>query len=59
VTLAQAVRSARDAWSGEVIDYRLCTYGESLAYELTLLNTDGKVARVRVDAADGHLLGVR
>lgn len=59
VTLAQAVRTARDAWSGEVIDYRLCTYGGSLAYELTLLNPDGKVARVRIDAADGHLVGVR
>ncbi|MFL1877176.1 PepSY domain-containing protein, partial [Hansschlegelia beijingensis] len=59
VPLSQAVRSAREAWSGEVIDYRLCTYAGSLAYELTLLNADGKVARVRVDAADGHLLGVR
>jgi hypothetical protein len=59
VTLAQAVRSARDAWDGEVIDYKLCTYDGALAYELTLLNGDGKVARVRVEAVNGKLVGVR
>jgi uncharacterized membrane protein YkoI len=58
VTLVQAVRTARSAWDGEVIDYRLCTFDGALAYDLTLLNTEGKVARVRVDA-DGRLLGVR
>ncbi|MET0313203.1 MAG: hypothetical protein ABW275_02300 [Hansschlegelia sp.] len=59
VTLAQAVRTARDAWPGEVIDYRLCTYDGRIAYELTLLADDGRVARVRVSASDGALLGVR
>lgn len=58
VTLVQAMRTARTAWEGEVIDYRLCTFDGALAYDLTLLNTEGKVARVRVDA-DGKLLGVR
>jgi uncharacterized membrane protein YkoI len=59
VTLSQAVRSAREAWDGEVIDYKLCTYDGALAYELTLLNGDGKVARVRVEAVNGKLVGVR
>ena len=58
VTLVQAVRTARTAWDGEVIDYRLCVFDGALAYDLTLLNLEGKVARVRVDA-DGRLLGVR
>ncbi|WP_271168160.1 PepSY domain-containing protein [Hansschlegelia plantiphila] len=59
VSLAEAVRVARDAWDGEVIDYKLCTYDGRLAYELTLLNTNGRVARVRVDASNGKLVGVR
>lgn len=59
IPLAQAVRAARDAWDGEVIDYRLCTYDGRLAYDLTLLNDDGKVARARVEALDGKLVGVR
>ncbi|RXF75439.1 PepSY domain-containing protein [Hansschlegelia zhihuaiae] len=59
VTLVKAMRAAREAWDGEVIDYKLCTYDGALAYELTLLNTDGRVARVRVEAANGKLVGVR
>jgi uncharacterized membrane protein YkoI len=59
VTLLQASRTARDAWAGELIDYRLCTYDGLLAYELTLLNSDGRVARVRVEAGSGRLVGVR
>jgi uncharacterized membrane protein YkoI len=59
VTLVKAMRAAREAWDGEVIDYKLCTYDGALAYELTLLNTEGRVARVRVEAANGKLVGVR
>ncbi|MDR4308389.1 hypothetical protein IHQ68_17355 [Chelatococcus sambhunathii] len=59
VTLSQALRAARDAWDGEVIDYKLCTFDGVLAYDLTLLNGDGRVARVRVGAADGKLVNVR
>ncbi len=59
VTLSQALRAARDAWDGEVIDYKLCTFEGVLAYDLTLLNGDGRVARVRVGASDGKLVNVR
>lgn len=59
VTLSQALKAARDAWDGEVIDYRLCTFDGALAYELTLLNTQGRVARVRVNASNGKLVRVR
>lgn len=59
VTLSQALRAARDAWDGEVIDYKLCTFDGVLAYDLTLLNGGGRVARVRVGAADGKLVNVR
>ena len=53
------MRSAKGASDGEVIDYRLCTYDGSLAYELILLNAEGKGVRARIDAANGKLLGVR
>ncbi|GLK56302.1 hypothetical protein JOD31_002338 [Methylopila capsulata] len=59
VTLAQAARAAREAWDGEVIDYKLCDVGGLLTYDLTLLNADGKVARARVDAGTGKLVNVR
>ena len=59
ITLSQALKTARDAWNGEVIDYKLCTFDGALAYDLTLLSREGRVARVRVGAADGKLVGVR
>ncbi|PZQ16962.1 MAG: hypothetical protein DI565_06115 [Ancylobacter novellus] len=59
VSLAQALRTARGAWDGDVIDYKLCTFNGALAYELTLLNDGGRVARVRIEAASGKLMGVR
>lgn len=59
VSLSQALRTARGAWDGEVIDYKLCTFDGALAYDLTLLNEDGRVARVRIEAASGKLVGVR
>lgn len=59
VTLSQALRTAREAWAGEVIDYKLCTFDGALAYDLTLLSPEGRVARVRVGASDGKLVGVR
>ncbi len=59
VALAEAVRSAKGAWDGDVIDYKLCTYDGSLAYELILLNGGGKVVRARIDASSGKLLSVR
>lgn len=59
VNLSRALKTARDAWDGEVIDYKLCTFDGVLAYDLTLLSTEGRVARVRVGAADGKLVGVR
>lgn len=59
VSLSQALRTARGAWDGEVIDYKLCTFDGALAYDLTLLNESGRVARVRIEAASGKLVGVR
>lgn len=59
VNLSRALKTARDAWDGEVIDYKLCTFDGMLAYDLTLLSPEGRVARVRVGAADGKLVGVR
>lgn len=59
VPLVTAARTARDAWSGEVIDYKLCNVQGLLTYDLTLLNSDGKVARARVDAGTGKLITVK
>ncbi|MFD1702190.1 PepSY domain-containing protein [Methylopila henanensis] len=59
VALVVAARTARDAWDGEVIDYKLCSVEGLLTYDITLLSPDGKVARARIDAGTGKLLTVK
>lgn len=59
VTLVAAARTARDAWNGEVIDYKLCNVQGLLTYDLTLLNSNGKVVRARIDAGTGKLVTVK
>ncbi|MFO0000943.1 MAG: PepSY domain-containing protein [bacterium] len=59
VRLADAARSARDAVEGEMIGGRLCSDGGGYVYVVTILQPDGRVARVTVDAQSGSLLNVR
>lgn len=59
VKLSDAARAAREAWDGEVIDYKLCNIQGLLTYDLTLLSSDGRVARARVDAGTGKLVNVK
>ena len=42
-----------------MIDYKLCSVQGLLTYDLTLLNSDGKVARARIDAGTGKLMTVK
>jgi len=55
----QALRAARGAAAGEVIDSRLCGGPGSYRYVVTLLSQDGRVLRVTVDAQSGAVIVVK
>jgi hypothetical protein len=57
--LAAALRAARPRAPGTLVRARLCRRGEGFAYVLTVLDHDGKVARVVVDAVKGTVVGER
>jgi hypothetical protein len=60
IPLAQAVKALRaHGRRAELVRARLCRYGESLAYVLTLLPRSGKVSRVAVDASNGEPINGR
>jgi uncharacterized membrane protein YkoI len=59
IPIMAALRAARDAARGEVIDGRLCQSGSGYQYVVTFLASDGRVARVSVDAQTGRVAGVR
>jgi uncharacterized membrane protein YkoI len=59
IPLAAALRAARAAASGEMIDGRLCRGGGGLQYVVTFLGAEGRVKRVTVDAQSGTVAGVR
>ena len=55
--LANPFHSMREAamrFSGEPVGARLCEFGESLLYEISLLRPDGHIVRVLVDAVTGR-----
>ncbi len=56
---AQALRAARSHARGETLRARLCHHNDQLVYWVTVLMRDGKVGRVLVDAADGHVVEMR
>jgi len=53
------MRSAKKRMPGSVVRARLCRGGGGLVYVLTILARDGKVARLKVDAVKGTLVGKR
>jgi uncharacterized membrane protein YkoI len=57
IRLAAAMRVARARMPGTVVQARLCQAPDGLAYVLTVLAHDGKVARITVDAVKGTLVG--
>lgn len=57
VHLTVALRAARGRVPGEVVKARLCESPKGLLYLLTVLARDGKVTRLRVDAASGNVVG--
>ncbi len=59
VHLAVAIRAAKKRMPGSVVRARLCRGNEGLVYVLTILARDGKVARLKVDAVKGTLVGKR
>jgi len=59
IHLAAAMRSAKKRMPGSVVRARLCRGGGGLVYVLTILARDGKVARLKVDAVKGTLVGKR
>jgi hypothetical protein len=59
VHLAAAIRAAKKRMPGSVVRARLCRGKNGLFYVLTILARDGKVARLKVDAVKGTLVGER
>jgi uncharacterized membrane protein YkoI len=59
VRLAAAIHTAKKRMPGTVVRARLCREADGLAYVLTMLARDGKVARLTVDATKGTLIGQR
>jgi uncharacterized membrane protein YkoI len=56
---AHALRAARTHAPGETLRARLCHHNDQLVYWVTVLMRNGKVGRVLVDAADGHVVEMR
>jgi uncharacterized membrane protein YkoI len=59
IRLAAAMRAAKKRMPGTVVRARLCRGNDGLVYVLTVLARDGKVARLKVDAVKGTLVGKR
>jgi len=59
IHLAAAMRSAKKRMPGTVVRARLCRGKNGLVYVLTVLARDGRVARLKVDAVKGTLVGKR
>lgn len=59
IHLATAMRAAKKRMPGSVVRARLCRGESGLVYVLTILARDGKVARLKVDAVKGTLVGKR
>jgi uncharacterized membrane protein YkoI len=56
--LSTAMKEVKRRIGGDVVGARLCQQGNELVYVLTVLTRNGKVARERVDAVTGAMLGV-
>jgi hypothetical protein len=57
--LAAALHAVHARAPGTLVRARLCHRGEGFAYVLTVLDHDGKVTRVIVDAVKGTVVGER
>jgi uncharacterized membrane protein YkoI len=57
--LAAALHAVRAHLTGTLVRARLCHRGDGFAYVLTVLDHDGKVTRVIVDAVKGTVVGER
>ena len=59
IPLGRAVRAVRARLGGDVVRARLCESEPGLVYRLTVLQRNGKVRLMTVDAANGQLLSGR
>lgn len=55
--LSRIASTLRRRYSVDVIDGQLCAEGRSYVYRLTVLGYGGRVRRVKVNAANGQILG--
>ena len=58
VSLGKVIRQVKAHYPGDVVRVRLCRVGPNLAYVLTVLPRNGKVAQASIDAGSGALIGV-
>ena len=58
VSLGKVMRQIRVRYPGDIVRVALCHYGQSLAYVLTVLPRNGKVAQASIDAGSGALIGI-
>lgn len=56
IPVHKAMQIARSRISGEVVKARLCPDGEQLIYLLTLLDKNGQISVMGMEARTGHIL---
>ena len=56
IPVHKAMQIARNRISGEIVKARLCPDGEQLIYLLTLLDKNGQISVMGMEARTGHIL---
>jgi uncharacterized membrane protein YkoI len=59
ITLARTLAIVRKRAAGDVLRAQLCRERSGLVYVVTVITRNGKVVRVRVNAASGSVIGKR
>ncbi len=54
VSVQQAISKAREKAKGDLLSANLCRMGEGFVYRISILGRDGRIARLLVNAANGH-----
>ncbi|MCW9022120.1 MAG: PepSY domain-containing protein, partial [Sedimenticola sp.] len=56
MALEQILENIRDEYPGRLLEVKLEQEGDSVIYEVELLDSEGKVWELKLDAATGELL---
>ena len=59
VSVQHAVMIARERTSGDLLSAHLCRMTAGYVYRISILDRDGRIARLLVNAANGHLWEMR